>query len=229
MSRDTVKIVSDGGTLEVDVSGGSPIPTLNSSKTSITYNNVTNGTTKLDTIEIVNSSINTLIIDSIYTNTSTFTVDRTTGTVITDTLKLVVSFTPSALISYTDTIYLQNNSATPLVKIPLSGNGSTTGIEQYGNGIPTIYSLAQNFPNPYNPSTTIQYGLPERSNVRIIIYDVLGRTIINLVNEVQQAGIQSVVWNANVASGLYFYKLEATSLDYPSKRFVETKKMLLLR
>jgi hypothetical protein len=57
----------------------------------------------------------------------------------------------------------------------------------------------------------------------------LGQVVKELINTEQQAGIQSVVWNANVSSGLYFYRLEATSLDNPSKRFVETKKMLLLR
>jgi hypothetical protein len=103
--------------------------------------------------------------------------------------------------------------------IPSSVQGNT----------PIAYELRQNYPNPFNPSTTIQYGLSARSSVRLIIYDVLGRTVADLVNSEQQAGIQSVIWNANVASGLYFYRLEATSLENPSKRFVETKKMLLLR
>jgi hypothetical protein len=103
--------------------------------------------------------------------------------------------------------------------IPSSVQGNT----------PIAYELKQNYPNPFNPSTSIQYGLPTRSTVRIIIYDILGRTVANLVNAEQQAGIQSVIWNATVSSGLYFYRLEATSLDNPNKRFFETKKMLLLR
>ena len=60
-------------------------------------------------------------------------------------------------------------------------------------------------------------------------FNMLGQVVGELVNAEQQAGIQSVVWDANVASGLYFYKIEATSLDNPSKRFMETKKMLLVR
>jgi hypothetical protein len=58
---------------------------------------------------------------------------------------------------------------------------------------------------------------------------VLGQVVKELINSEQQAGVQTVVWNANVSSGIYFYRLEATSLDSPSKRFVETKKMLLLK
>jgi hypothetical protein len=110
----------------------------------------------------------------------------------------------------------------------LSGS-CTTSIDDAAAEIPTVYSLAQNFPNPFNPSTTLRYGLPARSSVRLVIYNLLGQVVKELVNTEQQAGIQSVVWNANVSSGLYFYRLEATSLDNPSKRFIETKKMLLLR
>jgi hypothetical protein len=94
---------------------------------------------------------------------------------------------------------------------------------------PKQFTLGQNFPNPYNPSTTIQYGLPARSAVRIVIYNILGQVVKELINSEQPAGIQSVVWNASASSGLYFYRLEATSLDNPTKRFVETKKMLLLK
>jgi hypothetical protein len=95
--------------------------------------------------------------------------------------------------------------------------------------IPTNYFLYQNFPNPFNPATAINYSLPTRSRVHLFVYNILGQIVSNLVNTEQQAGIQSVVWDANVASGLYFYRLEAASLDNPSKRFVETKKMILLR
>ena len=117
-----------------------------------------------------------------------------------------------------DTLY-HENGYDPLTSVRENDNEK----------IPKTYSLSQNYPNPYNPSTTIQYGLPARSSVRLIIYNILGQVVKELINTEQQAGIQSVVWNANVSSGLYFYRLEATSLDNPSKRFVETKKMLLLR
>jgi hypothetical protein len=97
------------------------------------------------------------------------------------------------------------------------------------NIVPKEITLLQNYPNPFNPSTTIQYGLPARSSVRLVIYNILGQAVKELINTEQQAGIQSVVWNANVSSGLYFYRLEATSIDNSNKRFVETKKMLLLK
>jgi hypothetical protein len=106
---------------------------------------------------------------------------------------------------------------------------TTTFVNDMNNIVPKEITLLQNYPNPFNPSTTIQYGLPARSSVRLVIYNILGQAVKELINTEQQAGIQSVVWNANVSSGLYFYRLEATSIDNSNKRFVETKKMLLLK
>jgi fibronectin type 3 domain-containing protein len=114
-----------------------------------------------------------------------------------------------------------NNAVLNKKRIPLS-------VEKEIN-VPREFTLNQNYPNPFNPSTTIKYGLPSRSTVRLVIYNILGQVVSDLVSSEQHAGIQSVVWNANVSSGLYFYRLEATSIDDPSKRFVETKKMLLIR
>ena len=94
--------------------------------------------------------------------------------------------------------------------------------------IPEKYSLSQNYPNPFNPSTVISYTLPssvkgEMSNVKLVVYDVLGREVATLVNKEQQAGRYEVQFDAsNLTSGIYFYKLQ-------SGGFLKTMKMLLLR
>lgn len=89
--------------------------------------------------------------------------------------------------------------------------------------IPTRYDLAQNYPNPFNPVTKIKYALPLAGNVSIKIYDVLGKEVITLVNEYKKEGVYMVDFNAgNLASGIYFYKLE-------SNGFVDTKKMILMK
>lgn len=95
--------------------------------------------------------------------------------------------------------------------------------------MPRETQLLANFPNPFNPSTNIRYGLPTRSQVRLIIYDILGQIVADLVNGEQDGGWNQVSWNANVPSGLYFYRLEAVSVSDPSNRFVDVKKMVLLR
>ena len=88
---------------------------------------------------------------------------------------------------------------------------------------PNNYNLAQNFPNPFNPRTTIQYSIPQRSSVTLKVFDVLGKEISTLVNEEKDRGVYTVNFDASqLASGIYLYKLQAGS-------FVETKKMILIR
>jgi DNA/RNA endonuclease YhcR with UshA esterase domain len=107
--------------------------------------------------------------------------------------------------------------------------GKTLGIETANNVFPTFYSISQNYPNPFNPSTTIQYALPYTSKVVLRIYNTLGQQIAVLVDADQASGWHEKVWNANVSSGLYFYRIDAVSTTDPQKRFTQLKKMLLLK
>ena len=90
------------------------------------------------------------------------------------------------------------------------------------------YKLIKNYPNPFNPVTTLRYDLPENSHVNITIYDMLGRQVKNLINQTQDAGYRSVRWNATddygkpVSAGIYLYQIQAGE-------FVQTKKMVLLK
>ncbi len=94
---------------------------------------------------------------------------------------------------------------------------------------PKEYTLYQNYPNPFNPSTTIKYSLPFASNVKIIVYNMLGKTVSELINKVQESGYYEVNWNAgNNASGIYFYKIEAKSTD-GKNNYTSVKKMLMVK
>ena len=89
--------------------------------------------------------------------------------------------------------------------------------------VPVSYGIDQNYPNPFNPSTKINYRIPQDDKVRIIVYDILGREILKLVDEQQQAGRYEISFNAfNLSSGIYFYKFE-------SGDFKDLKKMILLK
>ena len=94
---------------------------------------------------------------------------------------------------------------------------------------PTAFSLADNFPNPFNPATTIQYALPQAADVELTVYNVVGQPVRTLVAEHQSAGRYAVEWDAtndsghSLSSGMYFYRLQA------GEEFREVKKMLLLR
>ncbi|MFH0989406.1 MAG: LamG-like jellyroll fold domain-containing protein [bacterium] len=95
--------------------------------------------------------------------------------------------------------------------------------------VPREFALNQNYPNPFNPSTIIRYSLPVKSQVRLIILNTLGQRIATLVNSEQAAGNFQVEWKTNMATGLYFYRLEAVGVEGEKKAFSSTKKMLLLQ
>jgi hypothetical protein len=96
--------------------------------------------------------------------------------------------------------------------------------------IPSEYKLDQNFPNPFNPSTTIKYQIPENSFVTLNVYDVLGNLITTLVNNELPAGSYEVEYNSvGLSSGIYFYRLQVYPANGGAGSFVETKKMVLLK
>ena len=113
------------------------------------------------------------------------------------------------------------------VKNSVSSVGKTNG------SIARDFTLAQNFPNPFNPTTTIRFTLGKRAKVSVVLYDMTGREVSTLVNQEKEAGTYDATWNAtsdtgfSVASGTYFYRLVAISED--GFKTVETKKMTLLR
>ena len=94
--------------------------------------------------------------------------------------------------------------------------------------LPEIFSLHQNYPNPFNPITTLHYDLPEQAHVKIMIYDIMGREVKRLINQTQNAGFKSIIWNATnnlgqpVSAGMYLYRITAGE-------FHQTKKMVLLK
>ena len=110
----------------------------------------------------------------------------------------------------------------------LFSTGSTLAVDEVA-AVPKAYGLNQNYPNPFNPSTKISYDVPKMSQVKIVIYDVLGRVVATLVDGVQAASKYTVDWNAsNVATGVYFYRMTAKSVD-GSGDFTSVKKLLLMK
>ena len=94
-------------------------------------------------------------------------------------------------------------------------------------GVPTAYAISQNYPNPFNPTTKIDYELPYDGKVSILLYDISGREVAKLVNEVKTAGYYTAQFNgANLASGMYFYRINA---EGSGQNFVTTKKMVLIK
>lgn len=108
-------------------------------------------------------------------------------------------------------------------------DSTITAVGEPNHEGPKTFSLDQNYPNPFNPVTTIGFRLPFRSRVRLAIFNVLGQHVAELAHEDAEPGFYQKEWIAGVPSGFYFYRLEALSLDDPTKRFVDSKKMLMLK
>jgi hypothetical protein len=110
----------------------------------------------------------------------------------------------------------------------VSSETATEAGEDMALVIPNDYRLNDNYPNPFNPTTSIQFDLPRQSHVTIEIYNLLGQRVARLTDEEYSAGSHKVVWNGissdgqPITSGIYFYRMETDD-------FVETKKMLLLK
>jgi hypothetical protein len=99
-----------------------------------------------------------------------------------------------------------------------------------GTIIPTIFGLEQAYPNPFNPTTTVQYELPVKSTIILKVYNVLGQVVQILRSDIEDAGYKNIEWNAsNFVSGVYFYRLEAISCSDPTTTFTQTRKMVLLK
>jgi hypothetical protein len=104
------------------------------------------------------------------------------------------------------------------------GSPVITGVSDEKNStLPMTFSLSQNYPNPFNPTTTIKFGLPKAADVSLVVYDILGRKVTELVHGNLTAGYHTVNFNAsNLASGVYFYRIQAGD-------FVSVKKLMLLK
>ncbi len=104
-----------------------------------------------------------------------------------------------------------------------NSGGSFIGIEPISGNVPEKYSLSQNYPNPFNPTTNIKLQIPESGLVKLVVFDVTGREVAELVNETLGAGEYKVDFNATgLTSGVYFYRIE-------SAVFTDVKKMILVK
>jgi len=112
----------------------------------------------------------------------------------------------------------------PVLSVHWTGPSSVSGHAE----IPEGFDLRQNFPNPFNPSTTIEYVLKENRRVRLSVYDMLGQEVTTLVNESQSAGLKKVIWDgtdhagSSVSTGLYVYRISTGD-------FVMSRKMLYVK
>jgi hypothetical protein len=118
------------------------------------------------------------------------------------------------------TITNMNNT---VVQIAVYDTIPPIGIQNLNTGVPVVYQLHQNFPNPFNPVTKIKFDLPEQSNVSIKVYDLIGNEVVSIYKGDLNAGFYEVDWNAgDFASGVYFYRIDAGN-------YSSVKRMVLVK
>ena len=133
--------------------------------------------------------------------------------------------------SFVDKNVLSGDYQYRLRQIDYDGSFEYSDIVDVNISAPTEFSLQQNYPNPFNPSTTIEYSIPERTDVKLTVINIVGEEVATLVNQTMDAGNYSVEFNAtSLPSGVYFYRLQAGDPSTGSgQSFVTSKKMILLK
>ena len=171
------------------------------------------------------------------TNNSGFEVERKNGNSWNKIAFIKGNGTSSNINSYSYSDKpsgLENVVTYRLKQIDLDGSAHfSKEVEVSLSNTPKSFSLSQNYPNPFNPSTVIKYVLPFESKVKIVIYNLTGEVVKTLVNSTEAAGTHEANFNTSasglsLSSGIYFYSMEAVSID-GSQNFRQTKKMILLK
>jgi hypothetical protein len=123
--------------------------------------------------------------------------------------------------------FVQDNTRALGMGFWYSSLGYLTDVDQVPDGLPTEFLLKQNFPNPFNPGTEFRFEVPVASDVRLVVYDLLGREVRIVANGQLSPGRYNLPFNAShLASGVYLYRLEARS---ERGLFMDVKKMILVK
>jgi hypothetical protein len=240
--QDTVLIVTNGGVETVVVYGEAPAPVLVSSAPALEFGSVAIRTMQWRFLTLW---LNTLAegvkvrVDSVRLDKGGFVLSglQLPATLTRqDSLVLRVGFSPVSQAAYTDTLHVFNNTLYRVLCVPLNGTGRAPATDVSAPAVlPDRAMLFQNFPNPFNPSTTLRYavpsarqssgGNPDPSRVRLAVYDMLGREVAVVVDGLMSPGMYSVEFapaGAGLPSGTYYCRLSVGNAS-------DVKRMILLR
>ncbi len=234
---DTLEIWSVDTTIgimqSVILTGHSAPAKLVFTPSALDFGKVARGDSAMRTITIQNPAAHSITLQSTAALRSPFSVQTITPKVLgaNDSVSLPVWFKPTAFGLSVDTLRLAYVGVTAEIALRGTCPDPANSVNDDVAALPTHFALKQNYPNPFNPTTVVQYQLPEASDVRIAVYDQLGREIALLVDENRDAGTHSLRWNPeNLASGLYFCRMIARPLgDGRKPQFVQVRKIVLVR
>jgi len=193
---------------------------------SMDFGSVDVGDSSIRLIELRNPKDEAVIINEIFSRESVFSVVDSLPLIIPPlkSIKLSLLFKPDTNGYYTDKLNIRSVNDTLLIghQVVLIGGTDVVPVQDTKHTV-LSYSLSQNFPNPFNPETTISFSLPQRERVIIKIYNLLGEEMLEFINEEFEAGDYSFNFQSDgLASGIYLYRMNAG-------KFVRTRKFILLK
>ena len=178
------------------------------------------------TVDAVNGEVTLNWTTATETNNRGFEIERKSSTSGYQKVGYVAGFgttTEPKSYTYSDKDLGTGSYTYRLKQVDLDGSSKYSNEVDVQVSVPAEFALEQNYPNPFNPATIIKYSIPQDQQVKLNVYNLLGQNVITLVNGLQKAGQHEVNFNAaNLASGVYFYKLEAGTRS-------SIKKMLLMK
>ena len=207
-----------------------PFAAISLSTNSIVFDTTSIGENTINSFTVENVGQDTLRVYDMLISNAAFSVDTPAFTLLpTETQEVKVTFSPTEQGLYSGIIrVISNDPVNDTLYVAVRGYGETiTGMKDRF-GLPSSYGISSNYPNPFNPTTTIRYQLPQQSDVKLYIYNVLGQKVKTLVEGSIEAGYHSVVWDGRndmgiqLASGIYIYRFSAD--DY-----FKVQKMILIK
>jgi len=201
-----------------------PRPKTASAPVTIKYDTLARNDTSSYYLSIFNFGEGNGSINSVTSSNGVFTVESAPTVLAEKTMQYAkIKFRPNANNqTFNGTITVSASDTTIVLNI-VGYSNSLSGVTTVSSNVPDKFDLSQNFPNPFNPSTKINFAVPYRSFVSLKIFDMNGREVSVLLNQMQNAGTYQYDFNAgNLTSGTYFYKLETAD-------FTQTKKLILVK
>ncbi|MBS1494209.1 MAG: endonuclease [Bacteroidetes bacterium] len=202
-----------------------PRPKTSAAPSNATYDTLAKNDTASYYIAIFNSGTGNASISNVSSSNGVFTVESFPSTIAQNTFAYArVKFKPNANNqTFNGLITITSSDTVKTVNVTGYSNSQTAGIATLSTQVPDRFALSQNYPNPFNPTTKINFAVPYRSFVTLKVYDLNGREVSALVNNILQAGTYQYEFDAAaLPSGTYFYKLETSD-------FTSTKKLILIK
>lgn len=197
------------------------IPEINSSTTEIEFSGVVASQSDSYDVYIDNTRLGILNVTDAFVTGAPYSVTFTAGEIyaVDDSLMITVAFAPDDPGSYDDMLTVESDAG--MLEIPIN---AFVGIKDTKAGqLPETFALHGNYPNPFNPETTIEFALPEAASVNLEVFSILGERVASLEFGEMNAGVQTVNYHAaDLTAGVYFYRLTAGN-------FSAVEKMILLK